>query len=184
MLRNGPSTAPLPDDYGDHYFPTCLILSPTRELALQIYQESQRVGLPCLAHSQFCYCTGIASAVVYGGTPMREVLDSLRSGCDILVGTPGRVKDLIQRGILGLEGITFPRFLFLILAIWCWTKRTACWTWASSRRSATSWSSRACRATGRRSCSPRRSPTRSSASRATSSSTTSSSPWAAWCNRR
>lgn len=45
MLRNGASDAPLPDHgYSECYFPTCLILSPTRELALQIYQESQRVA--------------------------------------------------------------------------------------------------------------------------------------------
>ena len=97
LLKNGPSTAELPDDGSrEKFFPTCLILSPTRELAMQIYQESRR----------FCYCTGIASAVVYGGTPLRETLNSLHRGCDILVGTPGRVQDMIQRGYLGLEGIT------------------------------------------------------------------------------
>lgn len=49
---------------------------------------------------------GIAPAVVYGGTPMRETLTSLRRGCDILVGTPGRVLDLLERDYIGLEGIT------------------------------------------------------------------------------
>ena len=37
---------------------------------------------------------------------MKENLDSLRRGCDILVGTPGRVLDMLDRDILGLEGIT------------------------------------------------------------------------------
>lgn len=47
MLKNGASDAPRPDAYGERYYPTSLILSPTRELALQIYQESRRVGLRC-----------------------------------------------------------------------------------------------------------------------------------------
>ena len=47
MLKNGASDAPRPDAYGERYYPTSLILSPTRELALQIYQESRRVGPRC-----------------------------------------------------------------------------------------------------------------------------------------
>ena len=110
MLRDGPSKAPLPDTgYTDKYFPTCLILSPTRELASQIHKEAQRVGVVIPTHPQFCYCTGIAAAVVYGGIPMRETTMSLRRGCDILVGTPGRVLDLLQRDYIGLEGITSCR---------------------------------------------------------------------------
>ena len=114
MLRDGPSKAPLPDTgYTDKYVPTCLILSPTRELASQIHKEAQRVGVVIPTHPQFCYCTGIAAAVVYGGIPMRETTMSLRRGCDILVGTPGRVLDLLQRDYIGLEGITSCR------CVWC-----------------------------------------------------------------
>ena len=45
--------------------------------------------------------------MVYGGTSLRETLDNLRKGCDILVGTPGRILDLLERDYLGLEGITY-----------------------------------------------------------------------------
>lgn len=44
MLRDGPSKAPLPEmPRSDKFYPTSLILSPTRELAVQIYKEAQRV---------------------------------------------------------------------------------------------------------------------------------------------
>ena len=60
----------------------------------------------CCIDRQFCYCTGVAAAVVYGGTSTRETLNSLNQGCDILVGTPGRVLDLLQRDYLGVERIS------------------------------------------------------------------------------
>ncbi|KNB46031.1 hypothetical protein JH06_1558 [Blastocystis sp. subtype 4] len=96
MLRDGPTKRELPHARMGKHFPTTLILSPTRELALQIHEECQR----------FCYCTGIAAAVVYGGTNMRDTLRALERGCDILIGTPGRLLDLIQRDYVGLEGVT------------------------------------------------------------------------------
>ena len=97
MLRDGPSKATLPYSPTPKYYPTTLILSPTRELALQIHAEALR----------FCYCTGIAPAVVYGGTSMQATEQALSKGCDILIGTPGRLMDLIERERIGLEGITY-----------------------------------------------------------------------------
>lgn len=44
--------------------------------------------------------------MVYGGTNMRDTLRTLDRGCDILIGTPGRLLDLIQRDYVGLEGVT------------------------------------------------------------------------------
>ena len=48
----------------------------------------------------------MASAVVYGGTDMRETQAALDRGCDILIGTPGRLLDLVQRGYVSLESVT------------------------------------------------------------------------------
>lgn len=96
MLREGPTKRELTRTRVTQYFPTSLVLSPTRELAMQINEEAQR----------FCYCTGVASAVVYGGTDMRETQAALDRGCDILIGTPGRLLDLVQRGYVSLEGVT------------------------------------------------------------------------------
>lgn len=96
MLKEGPTKKPLPPSSLNKHFPTTLILAPTRELAVQIHTEALR----------FCYCTGIAPAVVYGGTALRATLDTLNRGCDILIGTPGRLLDLIERDYIGLEGVT------------------------------------------------------------------------------
>lgn len=94
MIQNGPKK--LENSDPEKFYPTALILTPTRELSIQIHKEAER----------FCYCTGIAPSVVYGGIPIQESLHSLRTGCDILVGTPGRVSDLIDRDVLGLEAVS------------------------------------------------------------------------------
>ena len=71
--------------------PESLVLAPTRELAMQIFEESQK----------FCYKTGLRSVSVYGGMDMRGQVQELDKGCQILVATPGRLIDLCtprQRG--------------------------------------------------------------------------------------
>lgn len=78
-------------------YPTTLILAPTRELASQIYEEARK----------FCYCTGVSTTVVYGGADMRSQLRELERGCDLLVATPGRLVDMVERGKVSLEGIRF-----------------------------------------------------------------------------
>lgn len=77
--------------------PTALVLAPTRELASQIYDESQK----------FCYQSGILSRVVYGGADVREQLRQLERGCDLIVATPGRLVDMVERGRISLEYIRF-----------------------------------------------------------------------------
>jgi len=67
--------------------PVCLILAPTRELVSQIYDEA----------CKFAHKTGIRSAVIYGGTPLFKSIQTVHSGCDILVATPGRLVDLMQK---------------------------------------------------------------------------------------
>lgn len=67
--------------------PLVLIVVPTRELAVQIFNEARR----------FCYRSMLRPCVVYGGTPVRDQIALLGKGCDILVGTPGRLIDFINR---------------------------------------------------------------------------------------
>ena len=95
MLRNGGSDSP--DTGRRQVYPEALIMAPTRELAQQIYEEARR----------FTYCTGIATVCIYGGAEVREQLRQIERGCDLLVATPGRLVDLIERGRLGMENIKF-----------------------------------------------------------------------------
>ncbi|KAF7554003.1 hypothetical protein G7Z17_g3255 [Cylindrodendrum hubeiense] len=67
--------------------PLVLIVVPTRELAVQIFNEARK----------FCYRTMLRPCVVYGGVPTRQQIALLTKGCDILIGTPGRLTDFIQR---------------------------------------------------------------------------------------
>lgn len=78
-------------------YPNALVLAPTRELAQQIHDEARR----------FTYCTGIAPVVIYGGADVRDQLRQIERGCDLLVATPGRLVDLIERGRLAMECVTF-----------------------------------------------------------------------------
>jgi superfamily II DNA/RNA helicase len=77
--------------------PRALILVPTRELAAQV----RDVALP-LARLR-----GREVATVYGGTNIRKDQDRLRRGIDILVATPGRLADLVQRGDCDLGQVGF-----------------------------------------------------------------------------
>jgi len=67
--------------------PLILIVAPTRELATQIFDEARRL----------CYRSMLRPCVVYGGAPSGEQMDELRKGCDVLVATPGRLQDFMQR---------------------------------------------------------------------------------------
>lgn len=78
-------------------YPSALVLAPTRELASQIYDEANK----------FCYCTGVRPVVVYGGTHIQQQQEQLDRGADLLVATPGRLDDLIERGRINLHNIQF-----------------------------------------------------------------------------
>ncbi|MCX5639543.1 MAG: DEAD/DEAH box helicase [Planctomycetota bacterium] len=67
-----------------------LVLVPTRELAIQVCREVEELG----GH------TGIKAIPVYGGKPMRAQAQALETHPEIIVGTPGRVMDMHQRGLL------------------------------------------------------------------------------------
>ncbi len=73
-----------------------IILCPTRELALQISQDIATFAK---------YSKGISVTPVYGGERIDIQIKALRKGTNIVVGTPGRVRDLIKRNILKLQTI-------------------------------------------------------------------------------
>lgn len=77
---------------GELIDPQALILCPTRELAGQVGEELAELGDP----------KGVRVLPIYGGAPMGPQLASLKAGCDIVVGTPGRVLDHIRRRTLRL----------------------------------------------------------------------------------
>ena len=76
---------------------TCqaIVLAPTRELAAQ----TQKV---CLALGDY---TGIIVREVVGGTNIRESIHELRQGAHVVVGTPGRVMDMIDKGFLAVQDL-------------------------------------------------------------------------------
>ena len=67
--------------------PLGLIIAPTRELATQIFTEARK----------FSHSTSIRPVVVYGGVSVGYQLRQLEAGCQLLVGTPGRLKDFLGR---------------------------------------------------------------------------------------
>lgn len=69
-----------------------LIIAPTRELALQI-----EVQCKLLAKN-----SGLSGALLIGGTPMGRQISDIRRGPRIIIGTPGRIKDHIEQGLLKL----------------------------------------------------------------------------------
>ncbi|KAK7355081.1 hypothetical protein VNO80_14326 [Phaseolus coccineus] len=78
-------------------FPLALILSPTRELSCQIHDEAKK----------FSYQTGVKVVVAYGGAPITQQLRELERGVDILVATPGRLVDLLERARVSLQMIKY-----------------------------------------------------------------------------
>ena len=78
-------------------YPQALILTPTRELCMQVCRE-----IESFATGKFPRLTA-----VYGGASMGTQLKELKKGVEIVVGTPGRVKDHIERGTLKLDKISY-----------------------------------------------------------------------------
>jgi superfamily II DNA/RNA helicase len=72
-----------------------LVIAPTRELAQQVH-EDLKVGT----------ALGITSISVYGGVPYEEQIEALTSGVHVVVGTPGRLLDHLNRGNLDLSNVT------------------------------------------------------------------------------
>ncbi len=75
--------------------PQAVVLVPTRELAVQVRDEFAKLARGFRLHL----------VAVYGGKPIRQQTEQLRRGAEVVVGTPGRVLDLIARDTLHLEHI-------------------------------------------------------------------------------
>ena len=76
--------------------PRAIVLAPTRELASQIHTEARKL----------CHHSDLKAVVVYGGADIRSQLVELSTGCDIIVATPGRLNDLVDRGVVSFCQVT------------------------------------------------------------------------------
>lgn len=74
-----------------------LIVTPTRELAIQIGESFTNYGR----------YTSIRNTVVFGGVPQSKQVNSVKQGVDVLIATPGRLLDLIQQGYIRLNNIEY-----------------------------------------------------------------------------
>jgi len=75
--------------------PRALVLTPTRELAAQVAESARSYGK----------YAGLRTVVVFGGVGINPQIDALRTGCDILVATPGRLLDLCEQRAVDLRAV-------------------------------------------------------------------------------
>ena len=86
LLKNNPPASPNP---------RALILAPTRELVVQIHQDALLLGKHC----------GFSIQAAYGGVDYNKQREALRTGVDVLIGTPGRLIDFLKQKIYTLADI-------------------------------------------------------------------------------
>jgi len=77
--------------------PRCLVLEPTRELAVQTYENFEK----------FAKFTNLRIGLIYGGVGYGKQRDDLKRGMDVIVATPGRLLDHLGEGAVRLEGVKF-----------------------------------------------------------------------------
>ncbi|KAK9143650.1 hypothetical protein Syun_013050 [Stephania yunnanensis] len=94
-LTNGPTSSSRSTSYGRS--PCVLVLLPTRELAKQVFEDFQFYG----------GALGLKSCCLYGQSSYREQEFSFKRGVDIVIGTPGRIKDHIERGNVDFSSLKF-----------------------------------------------------------------------------
>ncbi|KAK3022195.1 hypothetical protein RJ639_047017 [Escallonia herrerae] len=94
-LINGPGKASRKTGYGRT--PSVLVLLPTRELATQVHADFEVYG----------GAVGLSSCCLYGGASYPHQLNQLKRGVDIVVGTPGRIKDHLERGNINFSSLKF-----------------------------------------------------------------------------
>ena len=75
--------------------PRALIVAPTRELAIQVESVFRSMD------------SGLRAALLYGGVGYRTQTQSLRIGADVVIGTPGRILDMIQRKLVSLSRVEY-----------------------------------------------------------------------------
>ncbi|KAG9159707.1 hypothetical protein Leryth_017409 [Lithospermum erythrorhizon] len=94
-ITNGPAKESRKTGYGRA--PSVLVLLPTRELATQVFADFQYYG----------GSVGLSSCCLYGGAPYQPQYTQLKRGVDIIIGTPGRIKDHIERGNIDFTSLKF-----------------------------------------------------------------------------
>lgn len=94
-MTNGPLKSSGKTGYGRT--PTVVVLLPTREFAKQVHADFEFYGA----------AVELSACSVYGGASMHDQQNTLKYGVDIIVGTPRRIKDLINRNSLDLEALKF-----------------------------------------------------------------------------
>lgn len=77
--------------------PQAVIVAPTRELALQIKEEARKFALQSVAKA----------VVAYGGTSTGYQLAQLFKGCNVLIATPGRLMDFVEKGKVSFEDVRY-----------------------------------------------------------------------------
>jgi len=75
-----------------------LILSPTRELCLQITNEIQNYAK---------YIKGLKTVAIYGGASITDQARQIKKGAQVIVATPGRMKDMVSRGMINISKIDY-----------------------------------------------------------------------------
>ncbi len=94
--------------------PQVLILCPTRELSVQVAGEFRKISK---------YMTGIKTVAVYGGEPIYKQITALKKGANVIVGTPGRLMDHMNRKTIRLMNCIRPS----------WMRPMKCSRWASGK---------------------------------------------------
>ncbi|KAI8991509.1 P-loop containing nucleoside triphosphate hydrolase protein [Mycotypha africana] len=103
LFTKGPKTPAVDEDQPQRGYrprkahPQVLILAPTRELVSQIYDEAKK----------FAYRSWVKPAVVYGGADIGAQIRNIEHGCDLLVATPGRLVDLLERARISLSLVRY-----------------------------------------------------------------------------
>ena len=77
--------------------PQALVVAPTRELAIQIFDEARK----------FANTTWIKVCIAYGGAASQHQSNNISRGCHLLVATPGRLMDYVGKGIVSFESLKF-----------------------------------------------------------------------------
>lgn len=78
-------------------FPLAVVMAPTRELAVQIFEEARK----------FTTCSRLIPLVVYGGVPYTPQARQVERGVDIIIATPGRLQDMVDRGKVSLSQVQY-----------------------------------------------------------------------------
>merc|ERR1712194_538743 len=95
LMRNNRGIGLLKSPFEGACRPDTLILSPTRELCLQIYDEALK----------FCHRTGFRCIRVYGQESVKTQIHEVARGADVCVATPGRLWDFVTSGIMELVDV-------------------------------------------------------------------------------